>query len=103
EIAAAERNVAAEEASVEQAKIALAWRTVLSPADGDIEETFFEPGELIAANQPVVSILPTANRKIRFFVPEPLLASVRLGSKIGVSCDGCPQGLTGEVTFVATA
>jgi len=103
EIAAAERNVAAEEASVEQAKIALAWRTVLSPADGDIEETFFEPGELVAANQPVVSILPAANRKIRFFVPEPLLASIHLRSKIGVSCDGCPQGLTGEVTFVATA
>jgi HlyD family secretion protein len=36
-------------------------------------------------------------------VPEPRLASVAIGSRVGIGCDGCPAGLEGEVTFVASA
>ena len=102
EITAAERNVAAEEAALEQARIALDRRTLKAPAAGLIEETFYEPGELVPAGQAVVSVLPDVNRKIRFFLPEPLLAGVKIGSRVTVSCDGCAKSLEGEVTFVAT-
>lgn len=102
EIEAAERNVAAQEAALAQAKIQLDRRQVLSPAAGVIEETYFEPGELVAAGQAVLSLLPDANRKVRFFVPEANLVDVAIGKAVAVSCDGCPAGMTAEVTFVST-
>jgi HlyD family secretion protein len=102
EIIASERNVAAEKAALEQAKIALARRTVRAPAAGVVEETFFEPGELVAAGQPVVSLLPQGNKRIRFFVPERQLATVTIGDRIAIACDGCAAGLAAIVDFIAT-
>ena len=102
EMDAAEKNVAAVQADLAQAKIALDRRQVKAPAAGLIEETFFEPGEMTAAGQPVLSLLPDANRKVRFFVPERALASVAVGKQVSVSCDGCPTGLRAEVEFVAS-
>jgi HlyD family secretion protein len=103
EIEASERNVAAQEAALEQAKIQLDRRRIKAPAAGLVEETFYEPGELVAANQPVVSLLPDANRKVRFFLPEPLLAAVKPGMTISIGCDGCASGLQAEVELVSTA
>lgn len=102
EIDAAERNVAAEQAAVDQAKIALARRTVISPASGMIEETFFEPGEQVTVGAPVVSLLPDVNKRIRFFLPERQLAGVKVGDRVAVACDNCPAGLAAEVTFVSS-
>ena len=103
EIEAAERNVAAQEAALAQARIQLERRQIRAPAAGLVEETFFEPGELVTAGQPVVSLLPDANRKVRFFVPERRLAQVAPGKQVTVGCDGCADGLTAEIVFVATA
>jgi HlyD family secretion protein len=102
EIQAAERNVAAQEAALAQARIQLERRRITAPEAGLVEETFYEPGELVAAGQPVVSLLPDANRKVRFFVPEDRLADVAPGAMVGVSCDGCDDGLTAEITYVST-
>lgn len=102
-IAAAERNVAAEQAALAQARIALERRTLTAPETALVEETFFEPGEYAAAGAAIVSLLPDANRKIRFFVPEPRLATVAIGSRVSISCDNCTAGLEGEVTFVSSA
>ena len=103
EIEAAERNVAAQEAALAQANIQLDRRQIRAPEAGLVEETFYEPGELVAAGQPVVSLLPDGNRKIRFFVPEARLSEVAPGKAVAVSCDGCGEGLTAEIDFVATA
>jgi HlyD family secretion protein len=102
EIAAAELNVTSQDAAVAQAGIALDRRQIKAPADGLIEETYYEPGETVSAGQPVVSLLPDTNRKVRFFVPEALLSQVAPGKTVSVSCDGCPAGLTAEVTFVSS-
>jgi HlyD family secretion protein len=102
EISAAERNVAAEEAALAQAKIQLEWRVLKAPASGRIEETFYEPGERVNAGQPVVSLLPDANRKIRFFLPETALSRARIGQRIELACDGCAEGLAAEIDLIAT-
>lgn len=102
EIAAAERNVAAEEAALAQARIQLERRTLTAPAAGHIEETFYEPGERVNAGQAVVSLLPEANKEIRFFLPERYLAGVKIGQRIAVACDGCAAGLAAEIDRVAT-
>jgi HlyD family secretion protein len=102
EIAAAERNVAAEQASLDQARIALDRRTVTAPASGMIEETFFEPGEQVPVGTPVVSLLPDINKRIRFFLGERQLATVKVGDRVTVACDSCPANMTAEVTFVSS-
>jgi HlyD family secretion protein len=102
EIAAAERNVAAEEATLAQARIQLERRRLTAPAGGRVEETFYEVGERVNAGQPVVSLLPDANLKVRFFLPEEKLAAIRIGDTVAVSCDGCEDGLTAAVDRIAT-
>jgi HlyD family secretion protein len=102
EIAAAQLNVQSQDAAVAQAQIALDRREIKAPADGLIEETYYEPGEQVSAGQPVVSLLPDTNRKVRFFVPEAMLSQVAPGKTVAVSCDGCAAGLTAEVTFVSS-
>jgi HlyD family secretion protein len=102
EIAAAERNVAAEEAALAQAKIQLEQRRLTAPAAGRVEETFFEVGERVNPGQPVVSLLPDANLKVRFFLPEEKLAAVKIGDMVAVSCDGCADGLTAAIDRIAT-
>jgi HlyD family secretion protein len=102
EISAAERNVAAEEAALAQARIQLDRRVLTAPASGRVEETFYEPGERVSEGQPVVSLLPDANRKIRFFLPETELSRARIGQRIDVACDGCSEGLAAEIDLIAT-
>jgi len=102
EITAAERNVAAEEASLAQASIQLERRRLTAPAPGRVEETFYEVGERVSPGQPVVSLLPDANVKVRFFLPEEKLAAVKIGETVAVSCDGCAHGLTAVIDLIAT-
>ena len=102
EILAAESNVAAEKAALAQARIALDRRTVIAPDQGYIEETFYEPGELVSVGQPIISLLPDANKKVRFFVPEPRLADIALGQSVAVGCDNCPPNLTARIDFIAS-
>lgn len=101
EIEAAEKNVAAQEAALAQARIALDRRKIRAPDAGLIAETYYEIGEQVSAGQAVVSLLPDANRKIRFFVPEATLSEVAPGKTVSLACDGCPSGMTAEITFVS--
>jgi HlyD family secretion protein len=56
----------------------------------------------VNAGQPIVSLLPGTNRKIRFFLPEAELSRARIGQRIEVACDGCAEGLTAEIDLIAT-
>lgn len=101
EIAAARAETSAALAQLQQRQRLLARRQVVVPATGLIADTFVRPGEWVNAGQPVLSLLPPANRKIRFYVPEPQRARLQLGQVIAVSCDGCPAGLSARIRFIA--
>jgi HlyD family secretion protein len=102
EIAGAEAAVDSARAFLRQAEWKLGQRVLVAPADGLVADTFFVAGEMVGTNQPVVSILPPGNVKLRFFVPEAALARLAIGATMGVQCDGCPADLTARVTFIAT-
>jgi HlyD family secretion protein len=94
--------------ALRQAKANLAWsqtrlarRRGLSPADGTIQEVYYRVGETVPPGRPVISLLPPGNLKMRFFAPEALLPEIKYGETVAVSCDGCEQGLTAMVTFIA--
>jgi HlyD family secretion protein len=102
EIQAAEAAIQQARAQLEAIDIRLRRQSVLAPAAGVVQDVFFRPGEMVNAGQPVVALLPPENRKVRFYVPEPRLASVQVGGAVAVGCDGCPEGLTGRISFVAS-
>ena len=72
-----------------------------APSAARVEEVFYRPGEWVAANQPVVSLLPDDRVKIRFFVPQPQVAHYRPGRTVRFSCDGCADGLTARISYVS--
>lgn len=101
EIDAAEAAVAIARATLAQAEWRLGQRALVAPAAALVADTLYVAGEYVPANSPVVSLLPPGNVKLRFFVPEPTLAGLRIGEEVDVRCDGCPAGLSARVTFVA--
>lgn len=76
--------------------------SVSSKVRGQAEDVFFRLGEYVRAGSPVVSILPPENVKVRFYVPESRLASVKLNMPVRVFCDGCGDGIDASVTFIST-
>jgi HlyD family secretion protein len=101
EIGAAEAAVQANEAALMQAETRLAKRQVKAPSDAQVQDVYFRAGETVNAGQPVLALLPPANRRIRFYVPEPLLATIALGQTVGLSCDSCKDGLRARISFIS--
>jgi HlyD family secretion protein len=101
EIRAAEAELAAARAELDQAEWRLTQKTQSAPLDALVQDTLFTIGEWVNAGAPVVSLLPPGNIKVRFFVPEQQLGSVRLGQSVVVTCDGCTAPIDARVSFIA--
>jgi HlyD family secretion protein len=102
EIGAAESAVLAARAQVRQIETRIGRQSVVAPAAGVVQDVFFRPGEVVNAGQPILALLPPANRKIRFYAPESQLARLALGRRVAISCDGCPPDLVARVTFMSS-
>jgi HlyD family secretion protein len=106
--AGTQKNYDDAEAALHQANANLAWaetrmarRHVFSPVAGTIQQIYYRPGETVPAGRPVVALLPPGNVKIRFFAPQALLAGIKIGETVDVSCDACEKGLVARVSFIA--
>ena len=102
EIEAAESAMQQARAQLQAIDIRIARQSVVAPAAGVVQDVFFRPGEVVNAGQPVVALLPPENRKVRFYVPEPRLATVVVGGRVKVGCDGCAGALFGRISFVSS-
>jgi HlyD family secretion protein len=100
-IDAAAASVETSRHSLEQAEKALSKRKVFAPAAGTVEEVYFRPGEVVKEGQAVIALLPPGNLKVRFFVTEPVRASLHPGQTIKITCDGCRGELTATISFIA--
>lgn len=98
----AEADLAAARADAETANWDLADRTITAPVAGRIEKVFFDPGEIVQAGTPVMSILPKGALKVKFYLPEAERAAFAMGDTVAVKCDGCPDGLTATMSFFAS-
>ena len=87
-IAAAEANVRAASAAKDKADWSVAQKSQSSPAAALVYDTLYRKGEFVAAGNPVVSLLPPANIKVRFFVPESTFAPLKAGDRVRVAFDG---------------
>ncbi|PRX11832.1 UNVERIFIED_ORG: HlyD family secretion protein [Martelella mediterranea] len=87
----AEQGVAATQSDLASAEATLALKTVLAPEAGSVEDIYYRTGEVVPAGRPVLALLPPGNIKIDFFVPERERASLKIGDRIGFTCDGCDR------------
>jgi HlyD family secretion protein len=101
EIAAASAEVKAATDALAQAQWRIDQKSQAAPAAGLVADTLYRPGEWVAAGAPVVSLLPPGNVKVRFYVPETMLATIRTGDPVVVRCDGCGGDVAAKVSFIA--
>ena len=101
EIRAAEFEVNAARESLKQADWKLRQKTVAATVAGAVTDTLFVQGEWVPAGAPVVSVLPPANVKVRFFVPEAKLGGIKVGQKVRLACDGCPAAVAAAISYIA--
>lgn len=89
------------EARAKAARTRLDRRTLSSPVSGAVQQVYYRPGEMVPAGNAVLSILPPGNVKVRFFVAQAVLPTIALGDSVTVRCDGCADGLTARISFIA--
>ena len=53
----------------------------VGPAEGRVDQVYFQVGEWVPANQAIVSIIPDGKVKVRFFVPERKVSHYRPGTR----------------------
>lgn len=101
QIAAAEANVNALEAALARAEWDLSQKQQFATQDSLVFDTIFRVGEWVPAGRPAVSLLPPANIKVRAFVTEQRVGSVRLGDMVRVKVDGVSEPYAGKVSFIS--
>lgn len=103
EIRAAEQDLKSAEAQLAQAEWKLSQKTQRVPVNGHVADVVYREGEFVQAGSPVVSVLPPQNIKLRFFVPEQALGTLRIGQEATVQCDGCKGVIPAKISYVSAA
>lgn len=99
--AAAGAEVAGAEASLRGQQQRRREIAPVAPVRGVIEQTFYNPGEWVPANAPVVSVLPDDKRKLRFYVPQDRITALKPGMTISYRCDGCGAARIARISYIA--
>jgi HlyD family secretion protein len=102
ELAAALADSDAARAALDQAKTRLAQKVLVAPAAARVQDTFFTIGEWVPPAAPVVNLLPPGNVKLRFFVPETIVATIKPGQPISATCDACGAAIKAKVSYVSS-
>jgi HlyD family secretion protein len=100
-IAAAEADVAAAEAAHARALWAVGQKSPAAPADSLVFDTLYREGEYVSAGAPVVVLLPPANLKVRFFVPESDRAALRPGQAVRVTGSGLAVPVEASISYLS--
>ena len=101
-VRAAQAVVASQTAALDKAKWSFDQKQQFAPTNALVHDTLYRQGEWVAAGNPVVALLPPANLKVRFFVPETLLAKIKTGQSVQVSFDGSAKSYSATVNYIST-
>lgn len=101
DIAEAKAARDAAQASVEVIREQKKELQIVSSVNGFVEALDLQPGDLVGASAPVLSVLDQENLWVRCYVPQNRYA-VEVGEKLRVTVDGLPdEEYLGEVVFVS--
>jgi HlyD family secretion protein len=88
---AAETEVGASQAAVDRARADVNELELKAPADGTILTRAAEPGRVVAAGTPILTMVDLSRVYLRAFVPEGEIGLVKLGQTAQVFLDSAPQ------------
>ncbi len=93
-----QEDIAAARADLERERQKLAYldrqrqeMVVSAPSDGIIESMDLRPGDLVAANQAVATLLESSQIWVRVFVPETQMGLVHIGEDAAITVDTFPH------------
>jgi HlyD family secretion protein len=101
EIRAAQAAAAAAREALAQAEWRLEQKSLRAPRDGRVTDTLYLQGEWVPAGSPVVTLLPPTHIKVRFFIPEGILGSVKIGQAVSMRCDGCGEPIAAQIDYIS--
>lgn len=99
-IRAAQADIAANKAAQAQAQWKLDQKKLVAPNDALVFDTIYRVGEYVNPGQAVVSLLPPANIRVRFFVPEPQFTKLSYGQTVAVKT-GEGKPLKARISYMA--
>ncbi|RMG91291.1 MAG: efflux RND transporter periplasmic adaptor subunit [Zetaproteobacteria bacterium] len=88
-------------AELKQLQWILGQKRQMAPVAGWVEDVFYEVGEWVGPQRPVVRLLPEKGIKIRFYVPEARLSTIDIGTVVVVHLDGIAEPLRAKVSYIA--
>ncbi|MEZ6092013.1 MAG: HlyD family efflux transporter periplasmic adaptor subunit [Pirellulaceae bacterium] len=75
--------------------------TIRSPVDGTVEVSDLQPGDLVPAGGPVLTIIDSTHLWVRAYVPQNRVG-LQLGQTLKVTVDSLPgQSFQGSVTYIS--
>jgi HlyD family secretion protein len=102
-IAAGRAQVAAARAARAQVDATIANAVVAAPFAGVVTIRHREPGEVVAAGQPVLTVMNPADRWVRIYVREDRIGQVALGQPARITSDSHPdRTFEGHVVHIAS-
>ncbi|HEX3130066.1 MAG TPA: HlyD family efflux transporter periplasmic adaptor subunit [Thermoanaerobaculia bacterium] len=100
---AARAQVAQAEAAVRGVDATLGNTVLAAPFDGVVTVRHREPGEIVPAGSPVVTVMDPRSRYVRIYIPENRVGAVRIGTRAAITADTYPgKTYPGEVSFIAS-
>jgi HlyD family secretion protein len=101
-VRAAQDTVASQKAALDKARWSFDQKQQFAPTNAFVQDTLYRAGEWVAAGNPVVELLPPANIKVRFFVPQAVLPRIRTGQTVSVTFDGGQRAYSATVNYIST-
>lgn len=101
EVSEAEAARKAARAAVETIDRRIEELKITSPLDGTVEALELQPGDLVVANSPVLSLIDATHLWVRAYVPENRL-DLNIGEELAVTVDSFPgRRFRGRISFIA--
>lgn len=97
----AKAAVNAAEATLKAIDKQIAELKIVAPVDAVVDAIELQPGDLVPANAPALSLVDMNHLWVRAYVPEDRL-NVKVGQKVDVTVDSYPgETFEGTITFIA--
>jgi len=96
-----EANIARDRAALAAAEAQLGYTLLRAPQAGTVLRKHVEPGEIVAAGTPVVTLADLRDIWLRIYVPEPQIGRIKLGQAAEVTTDAYRGRIyRGRIVFI---
>lgn len=102
QIESSDAQIAAAQAAVDQVQLALDDLTIKSPIRGRVLYRLHEPGEVVSAGSPIVTMLDLSNVYMNIYLPASVVGTLAIGDEARLILDPVPDYVVpAQITFVA--